>query len=97
MHVQQLVGRKRSLTGIRCSLCSLLPSDCNVEKWCDDFHVNHGALLTADALLTELTDTLRRIELPVSVPAFGSRMNTINIKRALLAGFFMQVKFLLCG
>ena len=45
----------------------------------------------ADALRTELTDTLKRIELPISVPAFGSRSNTFSIKRALLAGFFMQV------
>lgn len=45
----------------------------------------------ADALHAELTDTLRRIELPISMPAFGSRSNTLNIKRALLAGFFMQV------
>ncbi|XP_026211749.1 putative pre-mRNA-splicing factor ATP-dependent RNA helicase DHX32 [Anabas testudineus] len=64
---------------------------CNVEKWCQDFSMNHSALLMADALRTELTDTLKRIELPVSLPAFGSRSNTLNIKRALLAGFFMQV------
>ncbi|CAN9499699.1 unnamed protein product [Ophioblennius macclurei] len=61
------------------------------QKWCVDFHLSHAALLTADALQTELTDILRRIELPVSVPSFGSRSNTVNIKRALLAGFFMQV------
>ncbi|KAK2921765.1 hypothetical protein Q8A73_001250 [Channa argus] len=64
---------------------------CDVEKWCQDLFLNHTALLRADALVTELTDTLKRIELPVSVPAFGSRSNTLNIKRALLAGFFMQV------
>uniref|UniRef100_A0A3Q1F546 DEAH (Asp-Glu-Ala-His) box polypeptide 32b n=1 Tax=Acanthochromis polyacanthus TaxID=80966 RepID=A0A3Q1F546_9TELE len=65
--------------------------NCNVEKWCQDFYLNHTSLLMADALRTELTDTLKRIELPISVPAFGSRSNTINVKRALLAGFFMQV------
>uniref|UniRef100_A0A3P8SDL7 DEAH-box helicase 32 (putative) n=1 Tax=Amphiprion percula TaxID=161767 RepID=A0A3P8SDL7_AMPPE len=64
---------------------------CNVEKWCQDFYLNHTSLLMADALRTELSDTLKRIELPISVAAFGSRSNTINIKRALLAGFFMQV------
>ncbi|XP_070697494.1 putative pre-mRNA-splicing factor ATP-dependent RNA helicase DHX32 [Pempheris klunzingeri] len=64
---------------------------CNVEKRCQEFYLNHTALLMADALRSELTDTLKRIELPVSVPAFGSRNNTLNIKRALLAGFFMQV------
>uniref|UniRef100_A0A3B4YXU9 Putative pre-mRNA-splicing factor ATP-dependent RNA helicase DHX32 n=1 Tax=Stegastes partitus TaxID=144197 RepID=A0A3B4YXU9_9TELE len=64
---------------------------CTVDKWCQDFYLNHTALLMADALRAELTDTLKRIELPISFPAFGSRNNTINIKRALLAGFFMQV------
>ncbi|XP_030011384.1 putative pre-mRNA-splicing factor ATP-dependent RNA helicase DHX32 [Sphaeramia orbicularis] len=64
---------------------------CNVEKWCQDNYLNHTALLMADSFRMELTDILKRIELPVSMPAFGSRNNTINIKRALLAGFFMQV------
>ncbi|XP_054456628.1 putative pre-mRNA-splicing factor ATP-dependent RNA helicase DHX32 [Anoplopoma fimbria] len=64
---------------------------CDVERWCQDLHLNHASLLTADAVRTELINTLKRIELPVSVPAFGSRNNTLNIKRALLAGFFMQV------
>uniref|UniRef100_A0A668U6N4 DEAD-box helicase OB fold domain-containing protein n=1 Tax=Oreochromis aureus TaxID=47969 RepID=A0A668U6N4_OREAU len=64
---------------------------CNIEKWCQDFYLDHNALLTADGIRSELTDTLKRIELPISVPAFGSRSNTVNIKRALLAGFFMQV------
>uniref|UniRef100_A0A672G6A4 Putative pre-mRNA-splicing factor ATP-dependent RNA helicase DHX32 n=1 Tax=Salarias fasciatus TaxID=181472 RepID=A0A672G6A4_SALFA len=71
--------------------CQQDPSECREPNWCADFHLSHAALLTADALQTELTDILRRIELPVSVPSFGSRSNTLNIKRALLAGFFMQV------
>ncbi|KAM9804103.1 putative pre-mRNA-splicing factor ATP-dependent RNA helicase DHX32 [Neosynchiropus ocellatus] len=65
--------------------------DCDVESWCRSFCLDHAALQTADTLCSEFTDTLRRIELPVSPPAFGSRTNTANIKRALLAGFFMQV------
>ncbi|KAK5618405.1 hypothetical protein CRENBAI_018631 [Crenichthys baileyi] len=40
---------------------------------------------------SELTKTLNRIELPISEPSFGTKMNTNNIKRALLAGFFMQI------
>lgn len=73
--------------------CAPLLIDCNVEKWCQDFYLNHAALLMADTLRIELSDTLKRIELPISVPAFGSRTNTLNIKRALLAGFFMQVRY----
>nr|XP_019945443.1 PREDICTED: putative pre-mRNA-splicing factor ATP-dependent RNA helicase DHX32 [Paralichthys olivaceus] len=64
---------------------------CNVERWCQDSYLNLTSLLMADALRAELTETLKRIELPVSLPAFGSQRNTFNVKRALLAGFFMQV------
>lgn len=64
----------------------------SVEKWCQDYFLSLSALQTADAIRSELTDTLRRIELPVSMPSFGSKGNTLNIKRALLAGFFMQVR-----
>ncbi|KAM3859876.1 DEAD/H (Asp-Glu-Ala-Asp/His) box polypeptide 32a [Diretmus argenteus] len=63
----------------------------SVEKWCGDYFLDHPALKTADAIRSELTDILNRIELPVSEPSFGTRTNTHNIKRALLAGFFMQI------
>uniref|UniRef100_A0AAZ3P9C7 Helicase ATP-binding domain-containing protein n=1 Tax=Oncorhynchus tshawytscha TaxID=74940 RepID=A0AAZ3P9C7_ONCTS len=61
------------------------------EKWCQDYHLNHRALQTADAIRSELTDILKRIELPISETSFGTKTNTLNIKRALLAGFFMQI------
>jgi len=62
-----------------------------VEQWCEDHFLSLAALQTADAIRFELTEILKRIELPVSLPAFGSKNNNLNIKRALLAGFFMQV------
>ncbi|XP_067101181.1 putative pre-mRNA-splicing factor ATP-dependent RNA helicase DHX32 [Osmerus mordax] len=62
-----------------------------VGRWCKDYFLNHAALQTADATRSELTDILRRIELPISEPCFGTKTNTCNIKRALLAGFFMQI------
>ncbi|KAG7228052.1 hypothetical protein INR49_005674 [Caranx melampygus] len=62
-----------------------------VEKWCQDYFLDHSALKTAEATRSELTDTLNRIELPISDPSFGTKTNTLNIKRALLAGFFMQI------
>ncbi|CAN9509193.1 unnamed protein product [Ophioblennius macclurei] len=61
------------------------------EKWCREYFLDYSALKTADAIRTELTDTLNRIELPISEPSFGTKTNTHNIKRALLAGFFMQI------
>ncbi|KAL0964779.1 hypothetical protein UPYG_G00328820 [Umbra pygmaea] len=62
-----------------------------VEQWCEDYCLNHRSLQTADAIRSELTDILRRLELPISEAFFGTKTNTVNIKRALLAGFFMQV------
>ncbi|XP_054454612.1 putative pre-mRNA-splicing factor ATP-dependent RNA helicase DHX32 [Anoplopoma fimbria] len=61
------------------------------EKWCQDYFLDHSALRKAEAIRSELTDTLNRIELPISEPSFGTKTNTHNIKRALLAGFFMQI------
>ncbi|XP_018554812.1 DEAD/H (Asp-Glu-Ala-Asp/His) box polypeptide 32a isoform X1 [Lates calcarifer] len=63
----------------------------SAEKWCHDYFLDHTALKTAEAIRSELSDTLNRIELPISEPSFGTKTNTLNIKRALLAGFFMQI------
>ncbi|XP_062863970.1 putative pre-mRNA-splicing factor ATP-dependent RNA helicase DHX32 [Trichomycterus rosablanca] len=63
----------------------------SIEQWCDEQFLSRTALETADAVHAELTDILKRLELPVSSPAFGTKTNTMNIKRALLSGFFMQV------
>ncbi|KAI5607421.1 DEAD/H (Asp-Glu-Ala-Asp/His) box polypeptide 32 [Silurus asotus] len=60
-------------------------------KWCQDYFLCCAALQTADSIRAELTDILKRLELPISEPAFGTKTNTLNVKRALLAGFFMQV------
>uniref|UniRef100_A0A672FI99 Helicase-associated domain-containing protein n=1 Tax=Salarias fasciatus TaxID=181472 RepID=A0A672FI99_SALFA len=65
--------------------------DLTTEKWCREYFLDYSSLKTADAIRTELTDTLNRIELPISEPSFGTKTNTHNIKRALLAGFFMQI------
>ena len=66
-------------------------TDLTAEKWCQDYFLDHSALKMAEAIRSELTDTLNRIELPISEPSFGTKTNTNNLKRALLAGFFMQV------
>lgn len=75
------------------STISLHVSDFSAGKWCQDSFLDYSSLKTAEAIRSELTDTLNRIELPISEPSFGTKTNTHNIKRALLAGFFMQV----CG
>lgn len=63
----------------------------NLEKWCQDYFLSHTALQTADAIRSELRDIIKRIELPISEPSFGTKSNTLNIKRALLSGYFMQI------
>uniref|UniRef100_A0A7N8X8G4 DEAH-box helicase 32 (putative) n=1 Tax=Mastacembelus armatus TaxID=205130 RepID=A0A7N8X8G4_9TELE len=70
---------------------NMLQYDFSAEKWCHDYFLDHSALKTAEAIRSELTDTLNKIELPISEPSFGTKTNTLNIKRALLAGFFMHI------
>lgn len=45
----------------------------------------------ADVIRAELLEIIKRIELPYAEPAFGSKENHLNIKKALLSGYFMQV------
>ncbi|XP_001367714.1 putative pre-mRNA-splicing factor ATP-dependent RNA helicase DHX32 [Monodelphis domestica] len=66
-------------------------SESCVEKWCSDHFLSHAALRMAESIRDELLDIMRRIELPYSEPAFGSEENTRNIKKALVAGYFMQI------
>uniref|UniRef100_A0A673INH6 Putative pre-mRNA-splicing factor ATP-dependent RNA helicase DHX32 n=1 Tax=Sinocyclocheilus rhinocerous TaxID=307959 RepID=A0A673INH6_9TELE len=61
------------------------------EQWCEEYFLCCDALQTSDAIRAQLTDILKRIELPISEPAFGTKTNALNIKRALLAGYFMQI------
>ncbi|XP_075468373.1 putative pre-mRNA-splicing factor ATP-dependent RNA helicase DHX32 [Ascaphus truei] len=63
----------------------------DIEKWCQDYFLNLTALETAQVIRTELLDIMKRIELPISEPAFGSEENVQNIKKSLLSGYFMQI------
>lgn len=45
----------------------------------------------AEVIRAELLEIIKRIELPYAEPAFGSKENGLNIKKALLSGYFMQV------
>lgn len=46
----------------------------------------------AEIIRAELVEIMKRIELPISAPDFGSPENTLSIKKALLSGYFMQVR-----
>lgn len=45
----------------------------------------------ADVIRAELLEIIKRIELPYAEPAFGTQENSLNIRKALLSGYFMQV------
>ncbi|KAG9470075.1 hypothetical protein GDO78_018929 [Eleutherodactylus coqui] len=66
-------------------------SQYDIERWCQDHLLNYTALEMACVIRSELLDIMKRIELPVSEPAFGSDENVMNIKKSLLSGYFMQV------
>ncbi|XP_060635492.2 ATP-dependent RNA helicase DQX1 [Anolis sagrei] len=61
------------------------------ESWCRKHGVSEGALRLAGAVRAELLEVMQRIELPVSPPAFGSDSNVLQLKQALLSGFFLKV------
>ncbi|XP_064125262.1 putative pre-mRNA-splicing factor ATP-dependent RNA helicase DHX32 isoform X1 [Loxodonta africana] len=62
-----------------------------VENWCHDHFLHCSSLRMADVIRAELLDIIKRIELPYAEAAFGSQENTLNIKKALLSGYFMQI------
>lgn len=72
-----------------------LSADNQDEAWCRTHFLLHAALRLAVAIRLELLEVMQRIELPVSPPAFGCQDNVINIKRALISGFFLNVSALL--
>ncbi|NXL39080.1 DQX1 helicase, partial [Glaucidium brasilianum] len=68
-----------------------LPTDNADEGWCRQHGVSGDALRLAGVVRAELLDVMRRIELPVSPPAFGTDANALNIQRALISGYFLKV------
>ncbi|XP_062349254.1 ATP-dependent RNA helicase DQX1 isoform X2 [Cinclus cinclus] len=72
------------------SLAAML-TDTGDEGWCRKHGVCAEALRLAGTVRAELLEVMRRIELPVSPPAFGSDANALNIQRALISGYFLKV------
>ncbi|CAN8215792.1 unnamed protein product [Coccothraustes coccothraustes] len=63
----------------------------NREQWCCEYFLSCSALSVAEMIRAELVEIMRRIELPLSEPDFGSEANLLSIKKALLSGYFMQI------
>ncbi|XP_042674118.1 putative pre-mRNA-splicing factor ATP-dependent RNA helicase DHX32 [Centrocercus urophasianus] len=64
---------------------------CSNEKWCRNYFLSCSALRMAEIIRAELVEIMKRIELPISEPDFGSPANILSIKKALLSGYFMQI------
>uniref|UniRef100_A0A7N8X7Y9 ATP-dependent RNA helicase DHX15 n=1 Tax=Mastacembelus armatus TaxID=205130 RepID=A0A7N8X7Y9_9TELE len=63
-------------------------------QWCYDNFVNYRSLMSADNVRQQLSRIMDRFSLPRRSTEFNSRDYYINIRRALITGFFMQVAHL---
>ncbi|KAL9332345.1 hypothetical protein ACSQ67_001955 [Phaseolus vulgaris] len=63
-------------------------------SWCYDNFVNHRALKSADNVRQQLVRIMARFNLKQCSTDFNSRDYYVNIRKAMLAGYFMQVAHL---
>lgn len=70
---------------------SFLLQDGADETWCQARGLSWEALCQARKLRAELLELMQRIELPLSLPAFGSEQNRRDLQKALLSGYFLKV------
>uniref|UniRef100_A0A8C8DWS9 ATP-dependent RNA helicase DHX15 n=1 Tax=Oryzias sinensis TaxID=183150 RepID=A0A8C8DWS9_9TELE len=68
-------------------------TDHESTQWCYDNFVNYRSLMSADNVRQQLSRIMERFNLPRRSTEFSSRDYYINIRRALVTGFFMQVCF----
>uniref|UniRef100_A0A4W3GGW9 DEAQ-box RNA dependent ATPase 1 n=1 Tax=Callorhinchus milii TaxID=7868 RepID=A0A4W3GGW9_CALMI len=61
------------------------------ENWCVKNYLSYSALTLAEIVRCELLEIMQRIELPVSPANFGLEHNVLNVKRALISGYFLKV------
>lgn len=76
-------------------------SDSNVSchpgedsSWCYENFVNQRALKSADNVRQQLVRVMARFNLKLCSTDFNSREYYVNIRKAMLAGYFMQVAHL---
>ncbi|KAL6504980.1 hypothetical protein OROGR_024797 [Orobanche gracilis] len=63
-------------------------------QWCYENFVNHRALKSADNVRQQLARIMARFNLKLCSTDFNSRDYYVNIRKAMLAGYFMQVAHL---
>lgn len=67
------------------------PADMEDVQWCYDNFVNYRSLKSADNVRQQLSRIMDRFSLKRTSTDFNSRDYYINIRKALVSGFFMQV------
>lgn len=60
-------------------------------QWCYDNFVNYRSLKSADNVRQQLSRIMDRFSLKRTSTDFNSRDYYMNIRKALVSGFFMQV------
>ena len=63
-------------------------------SWCYENFVNYRALKSADNIRQQLVCIMARFNLKLCSTDFSSRDYYVNIRKAMLAGYFMQVAHL---
>ncbi|KAK8509776.1 hypothetical protein V6N12_001851 [Hibiscus sabdariffa] len=64
------------------------------QSWCYENFINHRALKSADNVRQQLVRIMARFNLKLCSTDFNSRDYYVNIRKAMLAGYFMQVAHL---
>jgi pre-mRNA-splicing factor ATP-dependent RNA helicase DHX15/PRP43 len=62
------------------------------KDWCWENFLDFRAMKSADNVRDQLQKIMVRTEIPLKSTDFSSRDYYVNIRRALTAGFFMQVR-----
>jgi len=63
-------------------------------QWCYDNFINLRSLKSADNVRQQLSRLMDRFNLPKVSTPFNSRLYYVNIRKALVSGFYMQVAYL---
>jgi pre-mRNA-splicing factor ATP-dependent RNA helicase DHX15/PRP43 len=62
-------------------------------QWCYDNFINYRSMKSADNVRQQLSRLMDRFNLPKISTPFSNKAYYLNIRRALVSGFFMQVNF----
>ncbi|KAI1432381.1 P-loop containing nucleoside triphosphate hydrolase protein [Xylaria sp. CBS 124048] len=63
----------------------------DVKRWCHEHYVSHRSLTSADSVRAQLKRIMETQDLNLVSTEFNDKNYYVNIRRALVAGFFMQV------